>query len=115
MLASVTGSILVVDNDPIIRDFLYEALDVKGYTVMLAHNGYEALEVLKQNQIAMIITDMRMPRMNGLVLLKKIKELFPNVPVVVITGHETVNGAVETMKFGASDYLPNPITMTRIS
>ena len=114
MSERVSGSILVVDDDPIIRDLLHEALSIKGYAVILADNGYEALDVLKRNPIAAIITDVKMPRMGGLVLLKKIKQLSPNVPVVVITAYETVNDAVETMKYGASDYLPKPFTISKV-
>ncbi len=114
MSEQVSEKILVVDDEPIIRDFLHEALSMKGYTVILADDGYEALDVLKRSPIAVVITDMRMPRMSGLALLKKIKKLSPDVPVVVITAHGTVGGAVETMKYGASDYLPKPFSVSKV-
>ena len=114
MLEQVSEKILVVDDEPKIRNLLNDALSMKGYTVILAENGYEALDVLKRNSIAAVITDVKMPRMSGLVLLKKIKQLSSNVPVVVITGHETVNDAVETMKCGASDYLPKPFSVSKV-
>ena len=115
MLEQVSEKILVVDDEPKIRNLLNDALSMKGYTVILAENGYEALDVLKRNSIAAVITDVKMPRMTGLVLLKKIKQISPNVPVVVITGHETVKGAVETMKYGASDYLCKPFTLSKVN
>lgn len=106
--------ILVVDDEPMIRDFLYDALCLKGYTVIPTEDASEALDIFKRNNIAAVITDMRMPKMNGMDLLKEIKELSPHTPVVVVTAHGTVSGAVETMKSGASDYLPKPFSATKL-
>ena len=106
--------ILIVDDEPMIRDFLHDALSLKGYTVIPAGNGREALDVLRQNTVAAVITDVKMPRMGGISLLKKIKEVSPDTPVVVITAYGTVSGAVETMKHGASDYLPKPFSATKL-
>ena len=106
--------ILIVDDEPLIRDFLYEALSWKGYKVISADNGHEALDILKRSAISAVITDVQMPRMNGIDLLKKIKHISPDIPVVVITAYGTVSGAVETMKYGASDYLSKPFSATKL-
>ena len=114
MSEQMSERILVVDDEPMIRDFLYDALSLKGYTVISANNAHEALEIFKRNSIAAVITDIRMPKMNGMAFLRKIKEISPNTPVVVVTAYGTVNGAVETMKHGASDYLPKPFSPARL-
>ena len=106
--------ILIVDDEPMIRDFLYDALTLKEYTVISASSGYEALDMLRRNPVAAVITDVRMPRMSGISLLKKIKEISPNTPVVAITAYGTVSGAVEIMKHGADDYLPKPFSATKL-
>ncbi|MFC1715735.1 sigma-54-dependent transcriptional regulator [Candidatus Poribacteria bacterium] len=109
-----SGRVLIVDDEPMIRDFLYDALSLKGYTVMSASSGQEALDILRRNAVAAVITDVRMPRMSGTALLKKIKEVAPSTPVVVITAYGTVSGAVEIMKQGANDYLPKPFSATKL-
>jgi DNA-binding NtrC family response regulator len=103
--------ILIVDDEPLIRDFLCEALSWKGYKVISVNNGHEALDILKRNVISAVITDVQMPKMSGTDLLQKIKHISPDIPVVVITAYGTVSGAVETMKYGASDYLPSRINL----
>jgi len=109
-----SGTILVVDDKSVIRDFLQNALSLRGYNVILADNAYKALEIFEQNTIEAVITDVRMPRMSGVALLKKLKKISPGTPVVVITGYGTVNGAVETMKYGASDYLSKPFSAAKL-
>jgi two-component system response regulator AtoC len=109
-----SGKILVVDDDPLFCNLLYDALISKGYTVVTASNGQEALGILERTAIAAVITDVKMPKMSGTVLLKRVKELFPNIPVVLITAHGTVSSAVEVMKQGASDYISKPFSMTEL-
>jgi two-component system response regulator AtoC len=105
---------LVVDDEPLICDLLYDSLSVKGYKVVKASNGQEALDILQRNAIAGVVTDVKMPKMNGTVLLKRIKELFPSIPVVVITAYGTVKGAVEVMKQGAADYILKPFSVASL-
>jgi len=110
----VSRKILVVDDEPLIRDFLYEALKSKGYTVITANNGQEALGILEHNIISAVITDIEMPQMDGAALLKKVRKLFPEIPVVVITGYGTVNNAVEVMRQGAAYYFPKPFPVAEL-
>jgi len=109
-----SDQILIVDDEPLIRDFLCEALNWKGYKVVSANNGQEALDILKRSTISAVVTDVQMPKMSGIDLLKKIKHISPDTPVVVITAYGTVSGAVETMKYGASDYLPKPFSASKL-
>lgn len=106
--------ILVVDDEPLVCDFLREALSLKGYEVIVVRSGRKALNILKRNNIAAVITDVRMPEMSGLALLNKIREFSPSVPVVIITAHGTVNGAVDMMKRGAIDYITKPFSPARL-
>jgi len=107
-------AILVVDDEPAICDLLHNALETKGYTVFMGNNGREALETLRRNNIAAVITDIRMPGMDGAMLLKKIKELFPDIPVMIITGYGTLDNAVDMMKQGAADYISKPFSTHKI-
>lgn len=101
-------SILVVDDEPGMRSALSHALSRSGHVVETACSGYEALEKFKREEFGLVITDVKMPEMSGMEVLEEVKELSPQVPVIMITGYGTVNNAVEAMKEGASDYLLKP-------
>jgi DNA-binding NtrC family response regulator len=102
--------ILVVDDDSEMRAALRDAIQRLGYTVVLCEDGYEAVNKLSQSYYSLLITDMKMPRMDGLSLLKEMRKKGHNIPVLVITGFGTVENAVETMKEGAIDYLLKPFS-----
>lgn len=114
MPKNLPEKILVVDDEPLICDFLSEALSMKGYGVIVARNGRKALDIFRKGSIAAIITDVKMPEMGGLTLLKKVRESSPGIPVVVITAHGTVNDAVDMMKRGAIDYITKPFSASRL-
>ena len=78
----ISGKILVVDDQPLIRDLLYDALKSKGHGVITASNGQEAEDILERNVIAAVITDVKMPMMSGVSLLKRIKALFPSTILI---------------------------------
>ncbi|MBI5607151.1 MAG: sigma-54-dependent Fis family transcriptional regulator [Deltaproteobacteria bacterium] len=102
--------ILVVDDDHQMRTALKEAISRVGFQAILAGDGQEALHKLDQTHFSMIVTDMKMPRMDGLSLLKEIRRKIGNIPILVITGFGTIQDAVEVMKEGASDYLLKPFS-----
>ncbi|MBF0457844.1 MAG: sigma-54-dependent Fis family transcriptional regulator [Nitrospirae bacterium] len=106
--------ILVVDDDPQMRDALKEAIQRLGYQATVAENGQEGLSKMANTPFAMIITDMKMPRMDGLAFLKEVRKRVGNLPVLVITGYGTVENAVETMKEGATDYLMKPFSFDKL-
>lgn len=114
MPKGLPDSILVVDDEPLVCDFLREALSLKGFEVIVVRSGRKALNILKRNNIAAVIADVKMPDMSGLTLLKKIRESSPSVPVVMITAYGTVNGAVDMMRRGATDYITKPFSPTRL-
>jgi heterodisulfide reductase subunit A len=104
-----TFRILVVDDELIVRDSLKEWLTVEGgFSVEMAASGAEALEVLKTGAIQLMLLDIKMPEMDGVEVLQKARDLFPELPVVMITAYATVETAVEAMKLGAADYLIKP-------
>lgn len=103
-------SILVVDDEALMRQFLEETLKRKGYVVDIAEDGKQALSSLKKNTYDLVITDMKMPDLSGLAVLKKAKELSPQTVVLVMTAFGTIENAVEAMKMGAFNYLLKPFT-----
>jgi len=103
--------ILVVDDDPYMRSSLTDCLVSCGYAVETAIDGVDALEKFRRGACEMVITDIRMPKMGGLDLLKELKGRSPETPVIVITAYGTVNTAVEAMKNGARDFIMKPFSL----
>lgn len=102
--------ILIVDDELIIRQFLTEVLKRKGYSVEVAENGKAALSALKNHTYDLVITDMKMPDITGLEVLRKTKEISSSTQVLVMTAFGTVENAVEAMKLGAFNYILKPFT-----
>ncbi len=100
--------ILVVDDDPASRDLLRRVLAGVGHDVALAASGREALEELARHPADLVVSDIRMPDLDGVQLLEKLRELAPEVPVILVTAFGDVEGAVEAIRRGAFDYLPKP-------
>ena len=97
----MTHNILVVDDEPKLCDLLASALSQNGIQVFIAGNGLHALKVLEQEDIDLVISDWRMPGMDGPALLAEIKVRYPHVPVIVMTAYSTVKNAVQSMRNGA--------------
>jgi two-component system response regulator FlrC len=107
-MSEQTHKILIVDDEQNMRVALFEALSRNGHEVAVAENGGMALEMIARQPPELVITDIKMPGMDGLELLRQIKALRPELPVVIMTGFATVDTAVEAMKQGAFDYLLKP-------
>ncbi|MFH1625842.1 MAG: HD domain-containing phosphohydrolase [Pseudomonadota bacterium] len=105
---------LVVDDDDATRDLLSEILREAGYFVDVAEDGVEALGRLKKERFDSVLTDVWMPRMNGLDLLREAKKCDPTLPVVIITGYPDVRIAVEAIKEGASDFITKPVRIEQV-
>ncbi|MFV1975273.1 MAG: sigma-54-dependent transcriptional regulator [Candidatus Scalindua sp.] len=106
--------ILVVDDEETIRFCLKEALEVEGYKVQIEDNGENSLRLIKKMIPDLVILDLKMPGMNGLDLLREIKSYDQNILVILLTGHASVDSAVNAMKAGAFDYLEKPFKMEHI-
>ncbi|GAB4483476.1 MAG: ATP-binding protein [Thermodesulfovibrionales bacterium] len=102
---------LVVDDEKPIRDTLCAALEMNGYPTIQAADGSVALEVFRNEQPALIVTDIQMPNMNGLELLRAVKKEAPDTCVVIMTGYGTEETAIDAIRFGASNYLKKPINL----
>jgi DNA-binding NtrC family response regulator len=106
--------ILIVDDDSLVCDSLKEMLSLEGYTVDAVLSGPAALSKVKKDGFNLILSDIQMPGMNGIELLKEIKGLNSDALVVFITGHGHIDGAVEAIKLGAYDYITKPIDDLRL-
>ncbi len=107
--------ILVVDDDPQMRAALKEAIQRTGHQAVLAEDGRDGLAKLERGPFAMVITDMKMPCMDGLTLLREARQKVGKIPFLVITGFGTVENAVDAMKEGASDYLMKPFSFDTLT
>lgn len=103
--------LLIVDDDSSMRMALYESLSSCGYEVETAENGADALVKFKNGRFSGVVTDMRMPKMSGMDVLKGVKLISPETPVILITAYGTVNTAVEAMKEGASEFIMKPFSL----
>ncbi len=106
--------ILVIDDEAVIREGLRQALTLEGYQVTVAQNGKIGMEKLQKDSFSVVISDLKMPIMGGIEVLKTISVLQPNVPVIIITGFATVDSAVDAMKNGAFEYLTKPFLPDQI-
>lgn len=100
--------IMLVDDEERFLSTTKKVLSKKGYDAITAASGKEALEKLKRRSIHVVILDVKMPGMDGIATLKEIKRLFPLVEVIMLTGHATVDSAVDGLKSGAVDYVMKP-------
>jgi len=106
--------ILIVDDDPSIRNMLTIVLKKSGYGVISTDSGKSTLDKLKKETFDLIISDIKMQDINGIELLKKIKSISPEIPVIMITAYASANDAVEAMKLGAEDYITKPFNLDEL-
>lgn len=99
---------MLVDDEERFLSTTQKLLAKKGYDVLTATSGMQALEILKKHIIHVVILDVKMPIMDGMETLKRIKAEFPLVEVIMLTGHATVESAIDGLKSGATDYLMKP-------
>ena len=104
------AKILCVDDEEVILDSFRKILVLSGYSVDTVETGQEALGLIQKNDYDFVFTDLKMPNMSGMDVVKSVKHLRPDVDVVVITGYASVDTAVECMKHGAMDYVEKPFT-----
>jgi DNA-binding NtrC family response regulator len=110
----VTLKIIIAEDEDITRKHLLRALKAEGYEALGTTNGREALEQIEQEQFDVLITDVKMPEMSGIELLEKVKEKYPGMEVLVITGFGSIDSAVEAMKKGAYEYVTKPFKLDEL-
>ena len=108
------SAILVVEDDSNMRSALSKSLGGQGYPVVLAHDGYEALECLEKQPAWLVIADVNMPGKGGIEMLREIRAGGNSVPVVLMTAYSTVETAVQALKLGAADYLQKPFPFQQL-
>ncbi len=102
--------ILVIDDERDIRDGCGRILSRLGHGVLKAHNGQTGLEILEKENVCVVICDIKMPGIDGIEVLSRVKELYPSIIVIMITGFSTVENAIDAMKNGAYDFISKPFT-----
>ncbi len=107
--------ILIVDDEKNIRMGLSTALQQEGYETLTAEHGKEGWNRVNNESVDLILTDIRMPEMGGIELLKRVSSAYPRIPVIVLTGHGTIETAVTCMHNGAYDFITKPINLERVS
>jgi len=107
--------ILIVDDEKNIREGLGKSLEMDGHKVFLAATGKDGWHIVTTEEVDLVITDLKMPEMGGSDLLKKIVSSYPTVPVVILTGHGTIESAVSAIQDGAYDFLTKPVDLERLS
>lgn len=108
-------NILIADDEKNIREGLAQALEMDGYKTFLAEDGEAAWKLFEEEVIDLVITDLKMPKLSGEELLHRITAEQPAVPVIILTGHGTIETAVKAMRDGAYDFLTKPINLDRLS
>lgn len=101
--------LLIIDDEAMVRDSMEAYLEDSGYTVVAVDSGSAGLEVLDTQQIDLILCDLRMPSLDGLQVLQKVKQRSENIPVIVVSGAGVMDDVVQALRLGASDYLVKPI------
>jgi len=109
-----TVSILVVDDEQIVLDSIKKHLRKDNYTIHTAMSARDALELIDGTPVDIVLTDLMMPEMDGLELMKEIKAKQPQVPVIMITGYATINTALQATQLGAFDYIAKPFTRSEL-
>ncbi|WP_105254944.1 sigma-54-dependent transcriptional regulator [Pseudoalteromonas sp. T1lg75] len=104
----MSNYVLVVEDDPGLREALTDTLSLAGIPCIAADSGEQAIMMLKEQAVAMVVSDVQMPGINGIELLKSIKLNYPELPVLMMTAYATIDDAVEAMRLGAIDYMAKP-------
>jgi response regulator RpfG family c-di-GMP phosphodiesterase len=114
-MATPRKKVLIVDDEPSICDILEKFLSKKGYDVLRATDGASAIEIIKNDMVDIVVSDIKMPGMSGVELLQKIREYNRALPVLITTGFPTLDTAIEALKLGAYDYLTKPFHLEEIA
>lgn len=104
----MTAKILIVDDEKAIRDSLKELLILEEYQVETAANGEESLEMMEKKEFDLVLLDIKMPGVSGVEVMRQVKKYYPDTKVIVLTGHGSLESAIEAIRSGAEDYMLKP-------
>ncbi len=107
-------SILVVDDELLIRDLLYDYFNGQGWQITVTENGEKAMEVLRSQKVDLVLTDLKMPEMDGMALTAQVRNEFPEIPVVIMTGYPSVDSAVAALRNRVADYITKPFNINQL-
>ncbi|MDQ7052969.1 MAG: response regulator [candidate division KSB1 bacterium] len=107
-------NVLIVDDEDDILHLMAEAISRWGYNPIIAHDGQDAIQKVEELPVDLILTDVRMPKVDGISLLQKVKEINPDTSVIVFTGYPAIQSAVDALKSGAYDYLVKPVDLAEL-
>ncbi len=110
----MSATILIVDDEESIRQALQGILEDEGYHVTLAYDGIDAIESVQRNLPDLVLLDIWMPRLDGLETLQRLKEIYPDLAIVMISGHGTIETAVKSTKLGAFDFIEKPLSLDKV-
>lgn len=108
-MQKTSATLLIIDDDDVVRASLAAYLEDSGFSVLQAGNGQQGLQVFEEHQPDLVICDLRMPQMGGLELIRQVSECAPQLPVIVVSGAGVMSDAVEALRLGAADYLIKPL------
>jgi len=109
-----TVKIIVVDDEEIVLSLICDTLEDEGYDIKTASNGEDALKIIEQDTFDLIISDIRMPGIDGIELIKRTREIQPEIGVIFMTGYANLNSAKNAIKQGAFDYIMKPFEISEI-
>lgn len=107
-------SILVVDDELLIRDLLYDFFCSQGWKISVTESGPKALSLLSENDYDLVLTDLKMPVMDGLTLAAEVRSINPKLPVVLMTGYPSVESAVAALRAKVADYITKPFNIHQL-
>lgn len=110
----IREKVLIVDDDKWVRETLAEFIDLLGYQPIVATDGAEGLACLETEQVSLVIADIKMPAMDGIEMMKRIKEKYPDLHVILVSGYQPDTSWDDLMKSGASDYITKPFNIDMI-
>ena len=106
--------ILVVDDELLIRDLLYDYFITQDWDIVVTEDGQKAVDYLRNQKFDIVLTDLKMPQMNGLQLTERIRELYPQLPVVIMTGYPSLDSALDALRFKVDDYIIKPFNINKL-
>ncbi len=106
--------ILVVDDELLIRDLLYDFFTSQGWDIVVADGGQKAIDYLKNQKFDVVLTDLKMPDIDGMDLTGRIRSLYNDLPVIIMTGYPSLDSAVEALRFKVDDYIVKPFNVNQL-
>jgi DNA-binding response OmpR family regulator len=110
----IRKSIIIVDDELLIRDLLYDFFSERNWTVSVCESGEKSMEIFKNKQFDLALVDIKMAEMDGLSFIRKLKALYPLLPIVVMTGFPSVETAVEALRLKVDDYFIKPFNINKL-